>query len=399
MRRAIIISLFVAVPLAVFAWWVARNTYWAETDVPMPLKGEALRNPHYAAQRFADALGARTAWDRVLTTPSADAIIVLSGWHWNLSTGRRQRLERWVESGGRLVVDMTLVGDDTNFESWSGIAHRHSEEKEEKEEEDVEADTAQEPANPCRSVQEAFGNASSGASDSRQYWLCHVEGGSFLTTRAAAEWTLRDDAGIQAMRVQVGRGSVTAINAAPFRYLNLFDGDNGAVFVSATQLRKGDAIHFLSEETHPSLLALVWRHGRPVLVLALPLLALALWRGAARFGPLEAGPHSARRSLAEQIRGTGHFTWRHGGGDSLHAACVRALDEAAQRRIPRYSRLSGRERAEAVARLTGFDWHALAAAVHHPDSRRSPELRGTIGLLEAARRLLITHPKASHGRD
>ena len=44
----------------------------------MPPKGEALTNPFYAAQRFAEALGARTAWDRVAHDAAGRSVIVLS---------------------------------------------------------------------------------------------------------------------------------------------------------------------------------------------------------------------------------------------------------------------------------------------------------------------------------
>jgi hypothetical protein len=121
--------------------------------------------------------------------------------------------------------------------------------------------------------------------------------------------------------------------------------------------------------------------------------ALHLWRRAVRFGPLAAPPERARRSLAEQIRGTGSFAWRHGGGESLHAACVRALDEAATRRIPGYGRSSPKERAAAVARLTGFEWPALSAAVHDSRARGGQELRSTIALLEEARRRILIKPR------
>jgi hypothetical protein len=147
-------------------------------------------------------------------------------------------------------------------------------------------------------------------------------------------------------------------------------------------------VHFLSEEEQPSLLALLWIYGSPVVVLAFVLVGLALWRGGVRFGPLAAPPSSGRRSLAEQIRGTGQFVIRHNGGEALHSAAVRALDEAARRRVSGYAGLSARERAEALADLTGFDRNALAAAIYHPGLRGPHELRSTIGLLEAARRLV-----------
>src|SRR5262249_52299120 len=90
-----------------------------------------------------------------------------------------------------------------------------------------------------------------------------------------------------------------------------------------------------------TLLSLMWSAGWPVIVLALILVLLALWRGAPRFGPLEAPPSTARRSLAEQIRGTGQFTLRVGGGRALQAAALPALADLA---VARLAPLGGRGR-------------------------------------------------------
>ena len=49
---------------------------------------------------------------------------------------------------------------------------------------------------------------------------------------------------------------------------------------------------------------------------------------------------------------------------------------------------TSKSRAEALADLTGFDRNALAAAIYHPGLRSPQELRSTIGLLEAARRMV-----------
>ena len=85
MKRATVMWVFVGAALAALVAWVASNTYWEDVKVPMPLKGEARTNPFYVPQRFAEALGARTVWDRVLTIPPTDSVIVLSMWHWTLS--------------------------------------------------------------------------------------------------------------------------------------------------------------------------------------------------------------------------------------------------------------------------------------------------------------------------
>ena len=386
MRRASVITLLIAIPLVALAVWVARNTYWEQVKVPMPPKGEALINPFYAVQRFADALGARTEWARVLTVPPANSIIVLSAWHWTLSTSRRQALERWVESGGRLVVDDSFTGGESEFAEWSGISRDfHEFDEYEKFEELYEG---------CRGFKEEAGGRPLEASETMSRQLCEFGIWSFLETKTQPEWLLRDDTGVQSARVTVGQGSVTVINATPFRERNLFQGDHGWLFVTATGMRRGDHVLFLSEEAHPSLLALMWQHGAPVVVLVLMLIGFLLWRDAIRFGPLAAATDPARRSLAEQIRGTGQFAVRHGHGEALHLACVRAMDEAAARRVPNYAQLSPPDRVTVLARLTGFDRNVLAAAVHQTGVRRSHNLRTTIALLESVRRhILVDTPR------
>jgi hypothetical protein len=388
MRRRVV-PLLVTLVLVALSIWVSKHTYWEEVQIPTLPKGAARGNPFYAVQRFSDALGARSAWDRALTIPPADSVIVLSDWHWNLSNERRIALERWVEAGGRLIIEGTLLGDKTEFERWSGIVREVRTEE-----------AARKPSHgphPCHRLREDRSGASAGLPDASVRWLCDFDEGSALRTTRTATWTLGGDEGTQAIRVPVGRGSVTVINASPFQHRALFDGDHGWVFVTATQLWRGDDVHFLSEENHPSLLALLWLYGRPVVLLALVLVALALWRGSVRLGPLVVAPQAGRRSLAEQIRGTGRFALRYGGGEGLHAACARALNEAAERRVSGYQRLSANERASALAALTGFDRNSLSAALYHPGLRRSHELRATIEMLEAARRKVMEPTRSTHG--
>jgi hypothetical protein len=388
------ITVLVAIPVALLVVWVSNHTYWEDFRMPMPPKGEALVNPFYVVQRFASALGAKTAWDRMLVVPDTDAVIVVSTWHWGLSGTRRAALERWVESGGRLVVDVNLIDSGGEFRKWSGISRQKGG--------NFRKDSAEEQ--PCRSVREEFDGRPSGTADRAELYLCNhgFEGQtmnlSWLESATTPRWALRDKNRLQAIRVSIGRGSVTAINNAPFVDRALFDGDHARVFVAAAGLRRGDEVHFLTEDDSPSLLALTWRHGAPVVAVAMTLLAALLWRGAVRFGPLAPPAIAARRSLADQIRGTGRFALRYGSDQALHAACVRALDEAAQRRIRSYAALTADERLAALARVTGFDRDSLAAAVHHPGWRTASELRRTLSFLEAARRnTLVTSTKIQYG--
>jgi hypothetical protein len=392
MKRFNPLWVLVVLALAAMTYWIAENSEWVEIKVPMPPKGEALRNRFYAAQRLAETLGAKTTAHDALAVLPSDSVLVLAGWHWTLTASRRLTLEQWVESGGRLVVVGPLAGGDAEFTAWAGIARL-----EPRTVNSSERDTADE--DPCGSYLEERGGSPPAPSEAKARWLCNFDTESNLIARRRADWALRGPGLLQAMRTTVGRGRVTVINSSTaFSYRSLFDGDHGWLFVAATDLRRGDDVHFLSEADHPSLLALLWRHGGPIVVLSLAIVGLMLWRSSARFGPLAAPEETARRSLAEQIRGTGLFALRHGGGESLHAATVHALEDAAKRRIPGYAGLPAADRAAALARLTGFDRDALAAAVHHGGLRSPHGLRGTIAFLEAARRqVLIKHARSVDG--
>src|SRR5450756_2971219 len=109
MRR--IPAIAVVVALALLVYWIAGKTYWTDVPIAMPPKGEAATNPFYAAQRLAEELGARTQWRHDLpSAASSDSIIVLASWNWNLIPSRREWLEKWVASGGRLILDDSIVG-------------------------------------------------------------------------------------------------------------------------------------------------------------------------------------------------------------------------------------------------------------------------------------------------
>jgi hypothetical protein len=385
-RRALLWSLG-AVVSGALVYWIASNTYWGETTVPMPLRGEAATNPYYAAQRFVSAIGARASRDRLLDTSNPSAVIVLSNWNWNLSTRRRQSLEAWVEAGGRLVVDDSVaVGDE--FTRWSGIALN------ERPRSSLQVDGLE---GPCFRFTEQRADRRQ-RPPGRVHWVCEVNYGVTLSTTRAVDWAL-DEAklGRQALRVRIGRGSVTMINAQPFRFRGLLEGDHGWLLAAAAQLRRGDEVSFLSEAEYPSLLAIVWQTGAPVVVLGLTVLGLSLWRGGVRIGPLAPADVPLRRSLAEQIRGTARFAFQHDGGEPLHAASARALEEVARRRITGYGALAPRDRVRALSELARVPPAALDLALHDSRERSPHELRDTIALLETTRRALVRQKRTGHG--
>ena len=182
--------------------------------------------------------------------------------------------------------------------------------------------------------------------------MCDLDSSSFSRATEAV-WALRDASGIQAMRVQVGRGSVTVVNAIPF-LPGLFDGDHGRLFVAATQLRRGDDVRFLSEDHHPSLLALLWRHGAAVVVLR--------WRSSRSC--CGAAASGSARSRRRQTPPAAPWPSRSAARDSSPCATAaatrftrRSSARSTKRRDAGFRATAsvGQERAAAVARLTGVD--------------------------------------------
>ncbi len=393
MKKPTVLTVALVLFVLLVALWIMANTEWGEVDVPTPLRGEAATNPFYAAERLVETLGGTSERREALGDTASDAVVVLSTWGWDIDQARRVELERWVEAGGRLVVDAALISGSDAFEEWSGI-------RREREEADPDEDVFQAPEiiEPCQSMAEiGDGLATDEVVD--YYSACNFDYSSWLETDKELLWALDHDGFLMAARVAVGQGTVAVVNGAPFVFRELLEGDHGELLAAATAFRAGDHVVFMTEAQVASLPELVWRHGAPVVGVLFLWIALALWRGATRFGPLVAPSERARRSLAEQILGTGRFAVRLGAGAALVAAARRALHEAASRRIVGYERLAGAAQAEAVAALAGVDARELAAALDVDQHSRPLELRVKLALLESARRQLVSRSHWSkHGK-
>jgi hypothetical protein len=423
MTRRWIIAGFVLAALGLLAYYIAQVTTWREVTIPTPLRGEAAVNPFYAAGELVDELGGVATWRRDLNEmPDPSSVLVISGMHWDVSDARRRRIERWVESGGRLVVDGTLLGVDA-LESWAGLRSDYFETEARETEESVSdtegdaqpaerageavvTDTGAEtnentkdhddtsrddesPAGPTAGCHQ-FRHAPIAADRAvpREWTYCEAQDAQRFVASGRVSWGLRDEFGYVAARLPKGRGSVGLVQGEPFSWREVQRVDHALVLLEAMQFRRGDRVLFLSADREQSLLELAWRHGWPVVCVGLLAALLALWRAGARFGPPVPEPDAARRSLGEQILGTGRFIMRSGGTRTLHTAALKATDDLAQRRLRNYARLDEAGRCRALAEASGIEVAKIHAARDWARTARSHELPAAIACLESVRRVL-----------
>lgn len=403
---------FIAVLLGAAGIWLALHTEWVEVEVNDPLKGAALRDADYRLKQFATRLGARVSTPTNLDQlPPPGATLVLSSIHWNLFPERAQALRQWVEAGGHLWVpyrgrvDAALAWIPVRWvrvptTKPAAPAHPASaaddDEDNEEDEGEAVARPAPVPARPpgpadkprCAGVGEpAHVTPAFGAH--RMFTSC-LYPRETLRASVPVQWALHGEHGAVVARVPVGRGSVTVASAyMPWGNGQLLNGDNALLAAATLRIQPGQTLWFVQDEARPPLLGFLWSTGTPAVLLGALALAFALWRGAVRFGPRAALLPIARRSVAEQIRGTAAFIHHHGGG-ALHTAQLRALHDAARPRIQGFDALILGERALAIAKATHLDAHALARAMNpalNAALNRHPS--AALALIETARRRLL----------
>jgi hypothetical protein len=424
MKSHWIVVTVVALAVAVIGYYVAINTEWREVTIPMPYRGEAATNPQYAMQTFMRELGADVHSEQsVLSMPTTDAAIILSNWHWDLIDSRRAKLEAWVQAGGRLIVDASLAGGDESFAKWSGIDHRYPSPKKDKDKQQDQNKSNNKPtdktpskhdskketeddsdeATPCEELTSTTHSSNLALSPSaKTYQVCPFIHLGWLENSHRPLWSLSDKFGVQVVRIAIGKGSVTLINMPLFDNRIFKNGDHAALTIATIQLHHHDAVWFITESEHASIMSLIWRYGAPVVITMALFVIAALWRNAVRFGPQSAPTDTSRRSLAELIRGSGWFYERHGDAALLNAAVLRALHEAAEKHIRGYYQLAPQKQAAVLAHVTELNAEQLQAALLLLASpvvtnklHSTRERRRATALIETARRKLTEH-KSRH---
>jgi hypothetical protein len=373
MKRNLILPTLLALLVLVLVGWVIQHTRWEEVEGDDPAHGAAATEEYYALRRVLTAAGAtlqvRTSLEPL---PPADATLLLESGLWDIFPERDARLKTWVESGGHLVVLAQFSRGDLlrwaplAFAAPQSQARRNGKGKPasppelraavasapsgaQDEDEDVPVVGKQLPRmdereerlarrlgdpqaaeHDCVDFREAATTVQPAYEPGRVLRGCTAAGIIRPLGKANPSWQLGGPRGTLALRVPVGRGDVTGVSPAlVVDNRGLLRGDNALIAASVLQAVPDRPVWIVEDEAREPLLAWLWNEARAPFLLTLAAIALALWRLMVRFGPREAVPPRARRSMGEQVRGTGHFI---AGTDpqALHAATRRAFEAVAQ---------------------------------------------------------------------
>ena len=423
MKNAWILRALAALVIAVIAGWIVHNTKWVEVEVDEPMRGAAATDRYYSLRKVLAASGStlelRTSLEPL---PPVGATLVLNSSLWNVFPERDARLKAWVEAGGDLVVDgwRTRAGETLKWIplSFAEPPKPHAAASAADDDDDEGADTPAPPARDrerqsppprnqrravaldplryCASLEETGATMQPAFEPGRVYRGC-LPPGPLRPLHVTPTWQLSGPNGMVAMRVPVGRGTVTATATwhATDDNRGLLQADNALVTSAILRAGPGRAIWYVNDESRESLVLWLWQQARTPLLLAVAATLLALWRLMVRFGPRQALPPRARRSMGEQVHGTGQFI---AGTDpqALHAATRQAFDGAARVRIENYAQLTDSERIHALAALLApasvLDKEALMAAFRPGPKSTPAQWLQAISLIEQARRSLLRAP-------
>jgi hypothetical protein len=432
MRSIWLLRAVVTLLVLVLAGWVVHKTRWVEIEVDDPIRGAAAADKFYSLRQVLQSAGATLEVRKALEPlPPAGATLMLNSSSWTVFPERDARLKAWVEAGGHLVVQgmQMQYGDDgplrwlplsfralrkphAQAASAASAAASAGEEDDEDEDEDpaparAQRRAAKEPhpedeppraprerwsGRGCTAWRETDATTAPAFETGRVYRSC-ASGGMIRAPGRAPTWLLATDKQTLALRVPLGRGTVTGVASwTPLGNRALLQADNALIATAILQAAPGRAVWLVNDEAREPFALWLWHEARTPLLLCAAAIALALWRLMVRFGPLQAPSPRARRSMGEQVRGTGEFIAASDMA-ALHAATRRAFDDAARGRVEGWGEHTDEDRvaalAAALAPAVVLDTRALLDALHPGPGSPPAQWRAAIRVLEQARRALL----------
>jgi len=393
-----------------------------------PLRGEAARNPYYAAQRlFAQAgipVRSFTSPSQLPWPPPREGTLFLPTQRQAVTEQRSEELLDWVRGGGHLVVVTYTVWDEdegirdpildplglqqhvrprtVDFDDYmpdpieaEGVPTPEGSAAPEDGEASLDAATgpaaeaspetaAEEPeaAFSAEAIEDALRAATEAATGaSLEGFSEEVAKASFpgrieplevqfdprfywIDSEGRAEWVIEDSSGIHPARVPLGEGRITALTDDVFMTRTHIGRYDHAELVY--RLGMPGPVWFVTGDAWPGAFEVVWTHAWRILIAGAVLLVAWLVYASRRLGPLLPDPSSQRRRLMEHVEASGQFLWCHGARDELLEAERAALFERIRERHPGWIGLSPEELHARLEKGSGVSRDRIAHALSTP---------------------------------
>ncbi len=347
---------------------------------------EAQRNRFLAAQRLLTAL--EVPWQEIRGLPTElptgpGASVVWPSGRGNLPRHTLDAVERFVESGGHLIVEAGWWESDLLLERFGIALHELDLDYYEDDYQEDDGDT-QEQAVPtdevasadcrCDATPDYSSFIRSGALLGQpELWL-ELHGGNWLTSELPPLASMGPPEAPRLLHLGRGAGRITVVTGLhPFTNDGLGAADNAEALMRLIDLpQQASSVLFVRPQPGGLgdwLRTYAWR----VIAAGALLLLLALWSTMPRFGPIAADPQPKRRRLLDHLLASGRLLWRHQQQAVLATAAAQTALDRVRAEYPHTRWLPAAELGVFLQRRFAFDSGVIALLlapeqVRHPAS-------------------------------
>lgn len=415
-----IILVLALLALGAGGYWVYQHVERYEEPAAARYSRKALRDPFLAADYLLRELGTVPMRDPLLKQldklpPQGSVILTTPS---NLITEKQAKaLTRWLRKGGHLIAiagsdsdvhadpllgpygirrDFKFVfGNDTDDDSKKSeklsdqLREINRQIQSGKKIEDIAED---ERADVTSVLLEDNGAPLSIAFD-RNHSLKHAAFGNCgCDEKSAKPFYWADQHGrVHFAQFDVGDGLLTVVSDLDFLTSSqIGKHDHALALQQFTDTKHG--VSLIADVDMPPLTQLLWQWARELIVAIAVLIAAWVWAHARRFGPVRDPQSQIRRSLAEHIRASATWLWRHHHADALLDAARRQVLQRARQRFADFDTQEKPQQLELLGAYSALDRNALQLALFDAAPRDAQAFSDAVATLQTLQ-LQLTKPQ------
>lgn len=332
-RRIALRAALLATPLVAVLLYIALNWYRIEYEPHWVGAGPAAMKDRFLAfSRLLTRMGSQVT---VITAPSGldglppKATLVISAHRLAyMSPDRVKRLARWVDRGGRVVIEAETWDISDPLLRELGVENVRPDLS------DIPKGAGKKTTTPPTTPETSTKFEWPGSGRTLQVNLMPIATDLHDERARPGITSITADKFTIALDFDEGAGHVTILPNLVFitnGRIRHFDNADFAWLVVGEPSPDSPVVLFLRLDS-PPLSEWLWDDARAVVIAAVLLVVLWLARIVPRFGPLAPDPPPVRRSLAEHIVASGRFLWSRGERKYLLDALRERVTRAARRR-------------------------------------------------------------------